>query len=233
MATEKYELLRTLADYQSFLLHPDPIIREWAAHCIEEQYPDQTAESFVGLLTDSDSHLQIVAAEAIGSSGDLRFEPALLAVWPESKDSVRNWLTRTLGQLRSQAILPELIAAVEAIPAVPLSTGEKDIVWLWPHSATEALGYYPAETGREALWRLFERYPANDRLAFAAVEGLLRFIKPEEFSRLVRRWFGLNPEGDELIIWSPELEANCCPSGLKATLLIKSECPTRVVSIGG
>ncbi len=194
--TDNHKRLWTLADYQSFLQHSDPIIRGWAAHCIEEQYPDQTAESFVGLLTDSDSHLQITAAGAIGNSGDIRFEQALLAVWPESKGPVRNWLTRALGQLRSQTILADLIAEVEAIPAQPLSNDEKDMLWLLPHSATEALGYYPAEAARTALWQLFERYPVDDRLTFVAVEGLLRFIKPGEFTRLVQRWIELKPEGN-------------------------------------
>jgi HEAT repeat protein len=104
--TDKYQLIWTLEDYQRFLRHPDPIARGWAADRVEQQYRQQAVESFVGLLTDPDSHLQITAARAIGESGDLRYEPALLAALPESEGYVRNWFMTTLGQLRSPALLP-------------------------------------------------------------------------------------------------------------------------------
>lgn len=70
----------TLADFQAFLSHSDPIIRGWATDRLEKLYPHHAVESLAGLLTDSDSHLQISAARAISESGDTRFEPALLAV---------------------------------------------------------------------------------------------------------------------------------------------------------
>ncbi|MEW5957265.1 MAG: hypothetical protein AB1801_06055 [Chloroflexota bacterium] len=191
--SSKSPRLWTLADYQAFLQHADPIIRNWAVHCIEEQFPHQRAESFVSLLTDGDRHLQIAAASAIDDGGDSRYEPALLAVWPESKGPVRNWLTRALGRLRSPAILPDLIAVVEAVADTPLTRNEDEMIWRAPHAAAEALGHYPDEPARATLWRLIERYPADDRLTFAAVEGLLRFIRPDEVTRLIQRWAELKP----------------------------------------
>lgn len=182
----------TLTDYQSFLQHPDPIIRGWAVDRIEDQYPQQAAESFVSLLTDSDSHLQISAARTVGERGDALFEPALLAAWPGQSPLVHNWLTLALGQLRSAAILPDLIALVEAVGDQPLVAGD-ELGWLPAHSAAAALGYYPDEPARAALWALLERYPVEDRLTYAVIEGLLRFARPPELARLVRRWGRLTP----------------------------------------
>ncbi len=56
--THPYQRLWTLDDYRRFLQHSEPLIRGWAADRIEAQYPHQMAESFLGLLTDPDSHLQ-------------------------------------------------------------------------------------------------------------------------------------------------------------------------------
>ncbi len=195
--SHKYKLFRTLTDYQQFLHHSDPIIRSWAKYCVSEQYPDQTAASFAHLLTDSDSHLQISAATAIGQQRDSRFEPALRAAWPNSKGGVRRWFTVTLGQLRSSAILPELITALDALPTEVLPTAEGvmgGITWQFPHSAAEALGYYPDNVARAALWRLLERYPANDRLTFNLIKGLLRHIRPDEMPRLLQRLGEFEPD---------------------------------------
>ena len=72
----KYQFIWYLDDYQAFLKHPDPLLRNWAATRIESQYPDQAAESFLGLLSDTDNHLKITAASAIARSDDGRYEPA-------------------------------------------------------------------------------------------------------------------------------------------------------------
>ena len=114
---DKHQLIWSLEDYQRFLGHPDPIARDWAARRIEQQHPQQAAESFVSLLADPDPDLQITAAKAIGESGDLRYEPALLAAYPESEGYVRNWLMTTLGKLRSPTLLPQLVAELETAPS--------------------------------------------------------------------------------------------------------------------
>ncbi|MEJ2556035.1 MAG: hypothetical protein P8186_07385 [Anaerolineae bacterium] len=190
--TDKYQLIWTLEDYQRFLRHPDPIARGWAADRIEQQYSQQAAESFAGLLTDQDSHLQITAARAIGESGDLRYEPALLAALPKSEGSVRNWLMTTLGQLRSPALLPQLVAELDAAPAhCPPEPQLFNLV-----SIVQALGYYPDEAARSALWRFVERYLDDDRITYTAFEGLLNFAAPDTMLRLVQRYRQLNPRDD-------------------------------------
>jgi HEAT repeat protein len=191
--TDKYQLIWTLEDYRRFLRHPDPIARGWAADRIEQQYPQQAAENFVGLLTDPDSHLQITAASAIGKSGDTRYEPALLAAFPESEGYVRNWFMTTLGQLRSPALLPKLVAELEAAPA-QCPPEEQDMLAL--RSVVEALGYYPDEAARSALWQFVERYLDDDRITYAAFEGLLNFAEPDTILRLVQRYHQLNPRAD-------------------------------------
>jgi HEAT repeat protein len=182
---EAYQPLWSLDDYQQFLQHPDPIIRNWAARHIEGQYPDRAAESFVGLLTDPDPHLQITACRAISQSDDPRYEPALLAVYPESEGFVRNWLMTTLAQLRSPGLLPQLIAELETAPDQHPSDERRELAL---KSIIEALGYYPDEVARSALWQFIERYRDNDRLAYAAFVGLLRFADPTALPRLVRRY---------------------------------------------
>jgi HEAT repeat protein len=191
--TDKHQLIWTLDDYQRFLRHPDPIARGWAADRIEGQYPQQAAESFVGLLTDPDSHLQITAAGAIGKSGDAHYEPALLAAFPESEGYVRNWFMTTLGQLRSPTLLPQLVAELEAAP-VQCPPEEQDMLAL--RSGAEALGYYPDEAARSALWQFVERYLDDDRITYAAFAGLLNFAEPDTIPRLVRRYRQLNPRDD-------------------------------------
>jgi HEAT repeat protein len=191
--TDKYQLIWTLDDYQRFLRHPDPIARGWAVDRIEQQYPRQAAESFVGLLTDPDSHLQIMAARAIGESGDLRYEPALLAALPKSDGAVRNWLMTTLSQLHSPTRLPKLVAELEAAPA-QCPPEEQDMPVL--RSIVEALGYYPDEAARSALWRFFERYLDDDRITYTAFKGLLNFVGPDTILRLVQRYRQLNPRDD-------------------------------------
>jgi hypothetical protein len=82
------------------------MIRDWAAERIEAQYPDQAAENLASLVNDSDPHLQITAAKAIGESSDPRYEPVLLAAYPETEGYVRNWFMTTLGKLGSRTLLP-------------------------------------------------------------------------------------------------------------------------------
>jgi len=186
----------TLATYQQFLRHPDPIIRGWAADCLEEQYPLQAADSFVHLLTYKDNHLQISATRAIDTQGDARFEPALLAAWPHATGGSRNWMTITLGKLQSPAALSELITAVETVTE-PLSIkDDMDNPWLPSHAAAQALGHYPDEPARTTLWQALERYPVDDRLTHNLVEGLLRHIRPAEIPRLWRRWLAMEPGGE-------------------------------------
>jgi hypothetical protein len=191
--TDKHQLIWTLEDYQRFLRHPDPIARGWAADRIEQQYPQQAAENFIGLLTDPDSHLQITAAEAIGKSGDARYEPALLAAFPESEGYVRNWFMTTLGQLHSPTLLPQLVAELEAAPA-QCPPEERDMFVL--RNVVEALGYYPDETARSALWEFVERYLDDDRITYVAFEGLLNFAEADTIVRLVQRYRQLNPRAD-------------------------------------
>jgi hypothetical protein len=74
-------------------------------------------ESFVHLLDGERTHLQIVAAQAIGRDNATQFEPALRAARPTQPGGVRNWFTIALGQLQSQAVRAELVAALEAVPA--------------------------------------------------------------------------------------------------------------------
>jgi HEAT repeat protein len=186
----KHQFIWFLEDYQSFLKHPEPMIRQWAARCIEEQYSHLAAESFVNLLTDPDPHLQITAARAIGNSGDPSYEPALLAVWPESEGSVRSWFTATLGRLRSPTLLPQLVADLDVAPAHHPS----DETQSWSVSSiVDALGRYPDEVARSALWRFVERYRKDDRLTYTAFRGLLRFADPDTLPRLVQYYGQLKP----------------------------------------
>lgn len=182
--TPKYQPIWTLGDYQRFLQHTDPLVRHWAADRIEEQYPQQAAASFAGLLTDPDTHLQITAARAIGDSGDPRYEPALLAVWPVSQGFVRNWFTTTLGQFRSPSLLPHLLADVAAAPAH--CPPESQMLAL--RSVLESLGYYPDEAARSALWQFVERYREDDRLTYTVFQGLLRWADPATLPHLVQRY---------------------------------------------
>ena len=191
--TKKYQLLWTLDDYRRFLQHPDPWVRRWAADRIEAQYPQQAVESLAGLLTDPDTDLQITAARLIGDSGDKRYEPALLAVWPESRGFVRNWLTTALGQLRSPGLLPHLAAELEAAPAQAPSESKKLALF----SVIEALGYYPDEVARSALWQFVERYQEDDRLTYIAFQGLLRFASPAALPRLAQRYGQLKPHSGD------------------------------------
>jgi hypothetical protein len=190
--TEKHQLIWTLDDYQRFLGHPDPLVRGWAADRIEQQYPQQAAESFVGLLTDSDHHLQITAAREIQKSGDIHYEPALLAVLPESEGFVRNWVMTSLGKLRSPTLMPQLVAELEAAPAQ--CPPEPQMLAL--RSAVEALGYYPDEAARSALWRFVERYLDDDRITYVAFAGLLNFPEPDTILQSVQRYGQLKPRDD-------------------------------------
>jgi len=183
----------TLADYQKFSHHPDPVILDWAVQCIGEQYPAQTAESFVHLLDGERTHLQIVAAQAIGRNNAIQFEPALRATRPASQGGVRNWFTVVLGQLQSQAIRAELIVVLEAIPPRPLPLEENGITWLFVHSAAEALGYYPDADAQAVLWRLLRRYPVDDRLIYQVTKSLLQHLRPAEIPGLVQRLAELKP----------------------------------------
>ncbi len=186
----------TLSTYQKFLRHPDPIVRDWAVDCVQAQYPAEAADSLVHLLTDEDDHLQISATRAIDAQDDARFEPALLAAWPHATGGSRNWMTITLGKLQSPAALSELITAVETVTE-PLSIkDDMDNPWLPSHAAAQALGHYPDEPARTALWQALECYPVDDRLTHNLVEGLLRHIRPAEIPRLWRRWLAMEPGGE-------------------------------------
>ncbi len=191
-----YTRYHTLSTYQKFLRHPDPIIRNWAVDCMQAQYPGEAADSLVHLCTDEDDHLQISATRAIGQQGDARFEPALLAAWAHATGGSRNWITITLGQLQSSAALPELIATVNAATEPLPVKDDMDNSWLPLHAAAKALGYYPDEPARTALWQALERYPVDDRLTHNLVEGLLRHIRPAEIPRLWRRWLAMEPGSD-------------------------------------
>jgi hypothetical protein len=187
-----FQRLWTLDDYRRFLQHPEPLIRGWAADRIEIQYPRQAAESLVGLLADPDRHLQISAIRAIGDSGDPRYEPALLAVFPHSQGYGRNWLTSVLGQFRCPTLLPELVAQLQAAP--PRSPAA-EIEMLALRSVIEALGYYPDQAARLALWQFLERYRQDDRLAYTAVQGLLHQPGPATLARLAPLYSHLEPGG--------------------------------------
>lgn len=190
LMTQPFQRLWTLTDYCRFLRHPEPLIRGWAAERIEQQYPRQAAKSFSGLLADPDRHLQITAARAIGDSGDARYEPALWAVFPQSQGAVRNWLLTALGQLRTPALLPELITLItDAPPHSP--AGEAEMLAL--RSVLEALGNYPGPAAQAALWQFIERYQDDDRLAYTAVQSLLRQAGGESMPRLVRVLAHLQP----------------------------------------
>ncbi len=191
--TQTYQRLWTLEDYQGYLKHSDPLLRYWAMSRIEEQYPSQAAESFVGLLTDPDPYLQSTAARAIMASGDNRYEPALTAVFPESEGFVRNWFMSALGKLRSPALLPHLLAELENAPAH--CPPEPQMLAL--RSVLEALGYYPDEAARSALWQFVEHYREDDRLTYTAFEGLLRFADPATLPRLIQRYGHLRPRAEE------------------------------------
>jgi hypothetical protein len=188
--TSKYQLIRTLEDYQRFLRHPDPMIRDWASKRIEVQYPDQAAENLASLVNDPDPHLQITAAKAIGDSRDPRYEPALLAIYPETEGYVRNWLMTTLAKLGSRTLLPQLVAELEAAPS-RAPAEEREVLAL--RSLAEAVGYYPDQTARSALWHFVETYVDDDWATYAAFEGLLNFPKPDTVLHLVRRYGQLKP----------------------------------------
>lgn len=102
---------------------------------------------------------------------------------------MRNWLALVLGQLRSAAVLSELIARLETVGDQPL-VADLTLGWLPAHSVAGALGYYPDEPARAALWA---RYPIEDRLTYTVVEGLLRFARPADLPRLVQDWSRLAP----------------------------------------
>ncbi len=188
--TYKHRPIWFLNDYQFFLKHPEAMIRTWAAYRIKEQYPHLAAESLVGLLTDPNTHLQITAAQAIEQSGDRHYEPALLAAWKESEGSAKSWFTFILGQLRSPTLLPQLVADLEAIPAhhSPAETQNWAMV-----SLVDALGHYPDQVARSALWHFVKRYQDDDRLTYTAFQGLLRFADPDTLSHLVQRYGQLKP----------------------------------------
>jgi hypothetical protein len=189
--TGNYQLIRTLEDYQRFLRHSDPMIRDWAAKRIEAQYPDQAAENLAGLVNDPDPHLQITAARAIGDSGDPRYEPALLAVYPETEGYVRNWFMTTLAKLGSRTLLPQLVAELEAAPAE-----EREVLAL--RSLAEAVGCYPDQAARSALWHFVETYVDDDWATYAAFEGLLNLPEPDTVLRLVRRYGQLKPRPESV-----------------------------------
>jgi hypothetical protein len=191
--TGKYKLNRFLEDYQRFLRHPDPMIRDWAAERIEAQYPDQAAENLASLVNDSDPHLQITAAKAIGESSDPRYEPVLLAAYPETEGYVRNWFMTTLGKLGSRTLLPQLVAELETAPS-QAPAEERELLAL--RSLAEAVGYYPDQAARSALWHFVESYDDDDWATYAAFAGLLNFPEPDTIPRLVRCYGQLKPRAE-------------------------------------
>jgi HEAT repeat protein len=191
--TGKYQLIRSLEDYQRFLRHPDPMIRDWAAERIETQYPDQAAENLANLVNDPDPYLQITAVKAVGESSDPRYEPALLAAYPETEGYVRNWFMTTLGKLGSRTLLPQLVAELEAAPSQAPSE-EHELLAL--RSLAEAVGHYPDQAARLALWHFVESYDDDDWATYAAFAGLLNFPEPDTIPRLVRRYGQLKPRAE-------------------------------------
>ncbi len=188
--TNEHQYIWFLDNYQTFLKHPEAMIRTWAAQRIQTQYPHLAAESLTGLLTDPDSSLQIMAAQAIGQSGDPRYEPTLLAAWTESKGSAKSWMTATLGKLQSPTLLPHLLTELAAIPA-NYSVDERRN-WAVV-SMIDAVGHYPDQAAQSALWQFVERYQSDDRLTCTAFQGLLRFANPDTLPRLVQCYSQLNP----------------------------------------
>ncbi|MCZ7568544.1 MAG: HEAT repeat domain-containing protein [Ardenticatenaceae bacterium] len=180
----KDERFWTLDDYRRWLNHPDAVVREWAAHRIDNQYPQQAAESFVGLLNDSSIHLRTLAAQTLAVSGDPGYEPALLAALPQSEGLVRRWIVSALAQLHSPALLPQLLEAVDA--AGELS--QRDVLPSELGTTINALGHYPDAEARAVLWRFVERYTRDDSLSQDAFSALLRFPDVDTVPRLVERY---------------------------------------------
>lgn len=179
----------SLDDYKRFVQHDDYFAREWAVYRIQYQYPEHAAECFAGLLTDPTPHLRITAAQTLGKSGDPRYEPALLAALEASTDRLRYWITVALGQLRSQALLPQLVAELDAAGAAPTQDpGDQR------RAAIAALGNYPDAEARAALWRFVDRYPRDDHLANTAFDAILRFPEADAVPRLVQRRRQLAPK---------------------------------------
>lgn len=181
-------LFWTLDDYKRFIEHDEYSIREWATYRIRYQYPEYAAEAFAGLLTDPTSHLRILAAQTLGRSGDPRYEPALRAALPDSTGNLRHWIIEALGQLRSQALLPQWVAELDATGA-DLFRGPDD----QRSAIITALGYYPDPEAQAALWRFVDHYPQDDRLANTAFDALLRHPEVDTVPRLVRRRRQLTP----------------------------------------
>ncbi len=106
---------------------------------------------------------------------------------------MRNWLTTALGQLRSPALLPELITQLQDAPDHCPPDEAEMLAW---RSVVEAVGYYPDATARSALWQFMERYRDDDRLAYTAFQGLMRQTDPTTLTHLVQLYASLEP-GEE------------------------------------
>lgn len=167
-------LFWTLDDYRHFLQHDDFFARDWAADRIRYQYPQHAAECFVGLLSDSDVHLRITASQTLGESGDPRYESALCEALPqEDTDLVRRWITIALGQLRVPALLPDLVARLDAAEVAPDPEASRDL-----HAIISALRHYPQSEVRDALRRFVARYPRDDYPYFWEHERALLALAP-------------------------------------------------------
>jgi HEAT repeat protein len=178
----EFDRFWTLADYQRFIQDPDFFARDWAANRIEEQYPQQAAQSLLNLLKDEDDHLRISASRAIIASPDPEFEEYLLDALPTARSYARRWILEAIGAVGCRAILSQLIRDCNAIPDRH-RTGTESTENL---GIVKALGYYPELEAQAALWRLLERYQHDDVLANATVASLLKHPDPDTFVRLTR-----------------------------------------------
>ncbi len=188
------DLFWTLRDYQRFVQDPDFLAREWAAHRIEEQYPQATAHSLKSLLFDEDDHLRISAARAIITHPSQEFEADLLYALQSAKGNTRSWILKAIGVIGSKAILPQLIQECDAIP-IHHRTGVENTE---SQGLVNALGEYPEPEARAALWRLMERYRNDDVLANDTVVGLLNYPEYDTFTRLTRLIKKLRPAQEML-----------------------------------
>lgn len=73
--------------------------------------------ALLGVLSDSDPFLPVIAAQALGRIGDRRAVEPLLEVYRDEKrsESKRGWAAQALGELGDESAVPELLKTARAI----------------------------------------------------------------------------------------------------------------------
>ncbi len=175
------QILWSFEKLRRFTEHPDLAVRDWALERLTKLFPDQAGETAVKMLDDENIYVRLQAVNFLGDTGDKKYGPVLLEKLKQTEQvNLFVALADALGQVCFQEAGPVMLDYIlQEAPQYDRFQFYRIV------RALEKLG---GDEVRQRLRDFFEQLPPDDFRIGDSLAVLLKMARPEEVSRLVKRY---------------------------------------------